>query len=122
MMWALAQYSCGAITQEPGANCPALLFLKGGIMKDTDEFESIACNCVEVGTIIREDDTVLTINLSGVNAHSDLETLKAEAAEIGSGNCKVTTETIDENGQTAIRAMFDFDCTAEKLIFQMKHA
>ncbi|WP_067519469.1 DUF406 family protein [Endozoicomonas ascidiicola] len=91
-------------------------------MQDTDEFESIACNCVEVGTVIREDDTVLTINLSGVNAHFELEGLKVEAAKIGSGNCKITSETIDESGQTIIRAMFDFDCTAEKLIFQMKHA
>ena len=90
-------------------------------MKDTDEFESASCTCVDVGTVIKEDDTTLTINLSGVNATSKLDSLKAAAAQIGSGNCNVTTETIDENGQTVIRAMFDFDCTAEKLIFQMKH-
>ncbi|WP_419535001.1 DUF406 family protein [Endozoicomonas sp.] len=90
-------------------------------MNEKDQYESLACNCVEVGTIIKEDDTVLTIDLSGVNAESRFDTLKEEAAKIGSGNCKISSETVDENGQTVIRAMFEFDCTAEKLIFQMKN-
>ncbi|WBA80669.1 DUF406 family protein [Endozoicomonas sp. GU-1] len=91
-------------------------------MNEKDPFESLACNCVEVGTIIKEDDTVLTIDLSGVNAESRFDALKEEAVKIGSGNCKISAETIDEHGQTVIRAMFEFDCTAEKLIFQMKNA
>ncbi|WP_257263477.1 YfcZ/YiiS family protein [Endozoicomonas sp. ONNA2] len=91
-------------------------------MNKKDQFESLACNCVEVGTLIREDDTVLTIDLSGVDAESRFAALKEEAAKIGSGNCKISAETVDEHGQTAIRAMFQFDCTAEKLIFQMRNA
>ena len=91
-------------------------------MNEKDPYESLACNCVEVGTIIKEDDTVLNIDLSGVNAELQFDVLKQEAAKIGSGNCKISSEIVDENGQTVIRAMFEFGCTAEKLIFQMKNA
>ncbi len=89
-------------------------------MNDKDPYESLACNCVEVGTIIKEDDTCLTVDLSGVEAEYELENLQKNARKIGSGNCKMSAKTIDDNGHTIIRAMFDFDCTVEKLIFQMK--
>ena len=91
-------------------------------MNDKDQYESLACNCVEVGTIIKEDDTLLTLDLNGANAETQLEQLKADALKVGSGNCKVSAETIDEGGKTIVRAMLDFDCAAEKLIFQMKHS
>ena len=91
-------------------------------MNEKDQYESLACNCVEVGTIIKEDDTLLTLDLNGANAETQLEQLKADALKIGSGNCKVSAETIDEGGKTVVRAMLDFDCAAEKLIFQMKHS
>ena len=88
-------------------------------MKDKDEYESLACNCVDVGTLINEDDTRLVLDFSGDTAREEFSRLETKAKTIGSGNCKVSSETIDDNGRPAIRAMFDFDCTAEKLIFQM---
>ena len=88
-------------------------------MKEKDPFESVACNCVDVGTLINENDTRLVLDFYGSNAESELDQLTTKAKAIGSGNCKVSSETIDEHGKTVIRAMFDFDCTAEKLIFQM---
>ena len=91
-------------------------------MDDKDRYESKACNCVEVGTVIREDDKVLIVNLSGVDVEQQLDDLAEAAHQVGSGNCKVTSETIDQDGVPAIRAMLDFDCTAEKLIFEMKHS
>ena len=91
-------------------------------MNEKDQYESLACNCVEVGTIIKEDDTLLTLDLSGANAETQFDQLKTDAGKIGSGNCKVSAETIDQDGKTVIRAMLDFDCAAEKLIFQMKHS
>ena len=91
-------------------------------MESKDQFESAACNCVEVGTIIKENDTLLTIDLWGVDAENQLSKLTADAKEIGSGNCKVTSETLNKDGTPVIRAMLDFDCTAEKLIFEMKHS
>ena len=88
-------------------------------MKENDDFESVACNCVEVGTLINEDDTRLVLDLTGDNANEEFSRLESKAKAIGSGNCKVSSETVDEQGHTVIRAMFDFDCTAEKLIFEM---
>ncbi|WP_263322247.1 YfcZ/YiiS family protein [Endozoicomonas sp. Mp262] len=88
-------------------------------MKDSDEFESMACNCVDVGTLINEDDTRLVLDFTGDNACEEFSRLETKAKSIGSGNCKVSSETLDDKGMTHIRAMFDFDCTAEKLIFQM---
>lgn len=93
-------------------------------MKDTDEFESVSCNCVEVGTLIREDDTLLTLDFSDngdLSAKEQFARMEKDARSIGSGNCQVKSEIIEEGGKPVIRAMFDFDCTAEKLIFQMKH-
>ncbi len=90
-------------------------------MNEKDPYESLACNCVEVGTLIKEDDTVLMLDLRGPDAQSRFDTLKTAAVGVGSGNCQISSETIDEDGQTVIRAMFDFDCAAEKLIFQMKN-
>ena len=93
-------------------------------MKDTDQYESAACNCVEVGTLIREDDTLLTLDFSdndGLTAREQFSRMEREAKSIGSGNCQVKSEALEEGGKPVIRAMFDFDCTAEKLIFQMKH-
>lgn len=90
-------------------------------MNEKDPYESLACNCVEVGTVIREDDTVLTLDLCGPDAHSRFDALHTAAVSVGSGNCQASCETVDENGQTVVRATFNFDCTAEKLIFQMKN-
>ena len=91
-------------------------------MNEKDPYESLACSCVEVGTIIQEDDTILTLDLCGSDAQSRFETLKTAAAAIGSGNCQISSETVDENGQAVIRVTLDFDCAAEKLIFQMKNS
>ena len=91
-------------------------------MNEKDPYESLACNCVEVGTIIKEDDTVLTLDLCGSDPQSRFETLKTTVAAIGSGNCQVSSQTVEENGQAVIRVTLDFDCTAEKLIFQMKNS
>ena len=88
-------------------------------MNDYDPYESLADDCVEIGTIIREDDTVVVLDIVGPDAWVHFDELKATAAGIGSGNCQISSETIDDSGQTVIHAMFDFDCAAEKLIFQM---
>lgn len=90
-------------------------------MNENDPYESLADDCVEIGTVIRENDTILALDISGPEAWSEFDTLKSEAARIGSGNCQVSYGAIDESGQTVIYAMFDFDCAAEKLIFQMQN-
>lgn len=93
-------------------------------MKDTDQYDSVACNCVEVGTLIKEDDTLLTLDFSdndSLSARDQFSRMERDAKTIGSGNCKIKTEILEANGIPVIRAMFDFDCTVEKLIFQMQH-
>ena len=93
-------------------------------MKDTGDYESVACNCVEVGTLIREDDTLLTLDFCDndhMSAREQFTRMEKDARSVGSGNCQIKSEVIEEGGKPYIRAMFDFDCTAEKLIFQMKH-
>ena len=59
-------------------------------MNEKDQYESLACNCVEVGTIIKEDDTLLTLDLTGANAETQFEKIKTDAGKIGSGNCQVS--------------------------------
>ena len=91
-------------------------------MNEKDQYESLACNCVEVGTLIKEDDTHLTLDIKGNETHSaeeEFSRIEKKAKSVGSGNCQVQSETIDDGGRTIIRAMFEFDCAAEKLIFQM---
>ena len=88
-------------------------------MNDYDPYESLADDCVEIGTVISEDDTILALDISGPDAWSEFDALQSEAAHIGSGNCQISYGAIDESDQTVIYAMFDFDCAAEKLIFQM---
>ncbi|AMO57955.1 DUF406 family protein [Endozoicomonas montiporae] len=93
-------------------------------MKDTDQYESAACNCVEVGTLIREDDTLLTLDFCDndqMTAKEQFDRMEKDALSVGSGNCQIQSEMVEADGKPIIRAMFDFDCTAEKLIFQMKH-
>ncbi|WP_422134923.1 DUF406 family protein [Endozoicomonas sp. ALD040] len=91
-------------------------------MKEKDPFECNTCNTVEVGTLIRDDDTWVTVEIRGdkaVSAQEKFNKIEQRALSVGSGNCKIQSETIQENGITVIKAMLDFDCTAEKLIFEM---
>ena len=51
-------------------------------MKDTDQYESVACNCVEVGTLIREEDTLLTLDftdIEGLSAKEQFSRMEKEA-------------------------------------------
>lgn len=91
-------------------------------MNEKDPFECTTCNTVEVGTLIRDDDTWVTLEIRGdkaISARDKFRKIEQRARSVGSGNCKVQSETSQENGITVIKAMLDFDCTAEKLIFQM---
>lgn len=88
-------------------------------MKDDNHFETQGCSCVDVGTLIQEEDTRLEMTFSGAQADETFNRLKARAQAIGSGQCRVAMETLDQDGAPCIRAVFDFDCAAEKLIFQM---
>ena len=91
-------------------------------MKSIDGNESIADNCIEVGTLIGENDTLLSLDcrddgtLTAKQRFSRME----RAARGVSEHCQVKSEERTEQGIVVIHAMIDFDCTVEKLIFQMK--
>ncbi len=92
-------------------------------MNQKDQFESLACNCVDVGTLISEDDTQLALEVRGddiATAQEKFSQIEKKALSVGSGNCSIHSETLSDNGVTVVKAMLDFDCTAEKLIFQMQ--
>ncbi|WP_252176746.1 DUF406 family protein [Endozoicomonas sp. 4G] len=91
-------------------------------MNETDPYECTNCNTVEVGTLIRDDDTWVTLEIRGdeaISAQDKFSEIEERALSVGSGNCKIKSETCQENGITVIKAMLDFDCAAEKLIFEM---
>ncbi|KEQ18959.1 DUF406 family protein [Endozoicomonas numazuensis] len=91
-------------------------------MNEKDPFECTTCNTVEVGTLIRDDDTRVTLEIrddEAISAQDMFSKIEQRALAVGSGNCKIQSETCKENGMTVIKAMLDFDCTAEKLIFEM---
>lgn len=88
-------------------------------MQDTDKFDCASCACVDVGTIISEEDSVFTVDLTGPDAEARYNALKDAALRIGSGDCVVSCETGDDN---VLHACFEFSCAAESLIFQMKNA
>lgn len=93
-------------------------------MNEKDLYESLACNCVDVGTLISDSDTQLVLEIRGdgaVSAQEQFNAIEQKALAVGSGNCKIQSETISDNGMTVIKAMLDFDCTAEKLIFEMSN-
>ncbi|MRI32111.1 hypothetical protein EOPP23_03765 [Endozoicomonas sp. OPT23] len=92
-------------------------------MNQKDQYESLACNCVDVGTLISEDDTQLALEIRGddiATAQEKFSQIEKKARSIGSGKCAVQSEILNDNGFTIIKAMLDFDCTAEKLIFEMQ--
>ena len=92
-------------------------------MNQKDQYESLACNCVDVGTLISDDDTCLALEIRGddvATAQEKLSQIEKKALAVGSGNCAIHSETSNDNGVTVIKAMLDFDCTAEKLIFEMQ--
>lgn len=91
-------------------------------MEQNQDFDCKACTCVEIGSLIKEDDVTLIVDLAGVDAEERFEALKASALQIGSGNCQISSEIVELEGVSTLRAAFVFDCTAEKLIFQMKNS
>ena len=91
-------------------------------MEQNRDFDCKACTCVEIGSLIKEDDVTLIVDLVGADADVRFESLKANALQIGSGDCQISSEIIELEGVSTLRASFVFDCTAEKLIFQMKNS
>ena len=87
------------------------------ILKDC----SSDCGCMaEIGTIIHENDTVYDFKLEG-NKEKVLETFAKyeEAAKAVDSTVKINFK--DNEGDSFVReGTFEFSCSAEKMIFQMR--
>ena len=90
-------------------------------MVNTTELEVVADHCLELGEVIGSDDTHFETSISGTTEHQvkeQFERMEALANSI-SNHCTVKKSVSRKKGSVTIDAMFDFDCTAEKLIFEL---
>ena len=90
-------------------------------MGNTTEMEVIADHCLELGEVIGPGDTHYETCINGATLHQvaqQFERMEALANRI-SDHCTVNKCVIRKKGSVTIDAMFDFDCTAEKLIFEL---
>jgi len=89
--------------------------------KNTNDVCEACGTFVELGSVIAEDDTLLVLPFSGVDKESVEQLaqkyIDAAVARFASVECSKKTETI-ETGATCELAL-QFECTAEKLIFEM---
>ncbi len=89
--------------------------------KNVDEVCEACGTIVELGSVICEDDTVLVLPFTGVDAVSvkQLAQKYIDAATERFATVEVSkTEQADENGASCELSL-KFECTAEKLIFEM---
>lgn len=90
-------------------------------MTDTVDFDVPADHCLEMGTIIQAGDTHLELMLRGTEQQinqrfSQLEQMARSITD----HVTVHKEVYNHKGLPIVTAMFDFNCTAEKLIFELK--
>lgn len=90
-----------------------------------DKNENDVCEAcgtfVELGSVIAEDDTVLVLPFTGKDkeAVNALAKKYIDAAKERFATVQVSTqETASDNGVT-LQVTLNFECTAEKLIFEM---
>lgn len=81
-----------------------------------------ACCCVDVGTIIDNDESITTIEHM-LPTKTDAETLLADltqrAEKVQSKPCKIESYIDEVDGGAKLTATFKFCCGAESLIFQL---
>ena len=85
----------------------------------SDDITCTSCNTLDIGTLIKEDDTVTTLTLRGEQQSADtLKKVEELARDVESDPCTISTESV-ENGE-ATHMELTFSCAAEKLIFEMR--
>ncbi|WP_257285607.1 YfcZ/YiiS family protein [Endozoicomonas sp. SESOKO1] len=87
----------------------------------TAELEVDADHCFEIGEVIAPGDTHLAMTIKGdteQQANDQMAKMEALANSI-SDHCQVKKTVNRHKGSVTIDAMFDFDCTAEKMIFEL---
>lgn len=85
--------------------------------------ETAACCCVDVGTIIDNEDCTASFHMTFVqdkDAKSMLTKLTELARSVGSEPCIINSSIHDGDEGVELNADFTFEYQVETLIFQMK--
>lgn len=92
-------------------------------MSDNEILKDCGCECgcsAEIGTIIHENDTLFKFVIKGHDADDVLKSY-VESAKQACSEVKIITNTsLNSDGEKVIEGNFEFSCTAEKLIFQLR--
>lgn len=89
--------------------------------KNVDDICEACGSFVELGSVISDDDTVLVLPFTG----KDSDAVKAlakkyiDAARTRFDSVVVTEQETTEDDGVSLQITLKFDCTAEKLIFEM---
>lgn len=85
--------------------------------------ETAACCCVDVGTIIDNDDCTAeyqNVFASEALAQEKMQALTQAARDVESEPCEITSQIDKVENGFELTAKFHFCCGAECLIFQLK--
>ncbi|MBE2896787.1 YfcZ/YiiS family protein [Pasteurellaceae bacterium HPA106] len=84
--------------------------------------ESKVCCCVDVGTIIDNEDCSVhfeQVYAEKAQAEEALAYLTQKAHDAESEPAKISSEITDVDGGAQLKATFEFSCQAECMIFQL---
>ncbi|WP_413737757.1 YfcZ/YiiS family protein [Sodalis sp. RH21] len=84
--------------------------------------ETAACCCVDVGTIIDNEDCTASFSKvfeQRAQAEAMLASLTEKARAIESDPCEITSRIEPVSGGVELNVDFTFSCQAETLIFQL---
>lgn len=89
--------------------------------QSNDEVCEACGTIVELGSVINEDDTILVLPFSGSDKAGVEKLAKKyiDAAKAKFSSVEVTIEEFTEENNFSLMVSLQFECTAEKLIFEM---
>ena len=89
--------------------------------KNTNEVSEACGTIVELGSVITEDDTLLLLPFAGADKISveQMAQKYIDAAKMRFATVAVTTKETTQANTVTIEVSLQFECTAEKLIFEM---
>lgn len=91
-------------------------------IKKCSASETAACCCVDVGTVIDNDDCTASwsaIYPDRVSAEQALQTLTLRAKAVESEPCHIESSLSETPEGVSLQGTFRFSCQAENMIFQL---
>jgi len=89
--------------------------------KNNDDVCEACGSLVELGSVINEDDTVLVLPFSGADSSTvnKLAEKYIDAAKARFASVEVNQQETTTAEEVTLQVSLTFECTAEKLIFEM---